>query len=101
MLSLQYIRQRPKIDTSRTVDSRIVFNRLLLLAGRLESVEKAFEFELTKEPMALFSSGLMRKSEKTSLRSFFMPNDLSLHTNTLAPVSATFIDGGALLQKVR
>ena len=82
LLSLQNFRQRPQKSSACNVDSRIIFNRLILVAGRLERLDKAFEYELTREPMSLFSSGLMRKSEKASLRSFFLCQHLFPFTQT-------------------
>ena len=60
------------------MDSCTVFNKLLSVANRLDSVESAFKYELTAEPLSLFKGGMMRKADKAALRNFLMPSHLSV-----------------------
>ena len=83
------------------MDPCTIFNRLLAVAGRLDSVESAFEFELTPEPLSLFKNSMIRKAVKAALRNLFFPSDLSVSPNTIERVGASFIDGGAHLHRVR
>ena len=60
------------------MDPRTVFNRLLAVANRLDSVESAFKYELTGEPLSLFKGGMMQKADKAALRNFLIPSHLSV-----------------------
>ena len=44
---------------------------------------------------------MMRKSDKAALRNFFLPSHLSFSSNTIERIDASFVDGGALLHRVR
>ena len=46
----------------------MLFTRLAAIAQREENVEDYFEFKLATSPLSLFENGLMRKSDKSSLR---------------------------------
>lgn len=88
-------------STASCIDSKVMFNRMIAVAKREESIEQFFEIELTLEPMSMFKDGMMRKPDKPSLRKVLLPDSLS-HTCEEINKQVTFIiDGGALLHKVR
>ena len=43
------------------IDSKVMFNRMIAVAEREESLEQFFEYEVTSEPMSIFKDGMMRK----------------------------------------
>ena len=103
VVTLSYLKlhRKKKQNNGVSMDPCTIFNRLLAVAGRLDSVESAFEFELTPEPLSLFKNSMMRKADKAALRNLFLPSDLSVSPNTIERVGASFIDGDALLHRVR
>ncbi len=103
MKNLALLQAHPKKigNDQVTTDLCTVFNRLLAVASRLDSVESAFSYELTAEPLSLFKDGRMRKADKAALRNYVMPSHLSVSPNTIEHIGASFIDGGALLHRVR
>ena len=99
LASLEYLK-RDKSPSILMENTRL-FTRTLAIANRLDSVEEAFEFELTSEPMSLFKNGMMRKSDKSLLRKALMPPEQSFPRREINVAHKTVIDGGALLHKVR
>lgn len=62
---LQYVK---KVKSGiGSIDSKVMFNRMIAVAEREESLEQFFEYELTSEPMSIFKGGMMRKPDKPSL----------------------------------
>ena len=56
------------------IDSKVIFNRMIAVAVREESLEQFFEYELTSEPISIFKEGMMRKPDKPSLRKVLLPD---------------------------
>lgn len=82
------------------IDLKVMFNRMITVAEREESLEQFFEFELTSEPMSMFKEN-MRKPDKPSLRKVLLPDSLSHTLEEIDKQMTSIIDGGALLHKVR
>jgi hypothetical protein len=80
-----------------------MFIRLFAIAERVDSLESVFTFELTPQPMSLFKNGLMRKPDKPSLLKALIPQSKTTQTtiNEIETCTATVVDGGALLHRVR
>ena len=71
-----------------------------MIAGRVQSLETVFKYELTTKPMSLFKDGMMRKPNKPSLVKAVM-SEAGLVEPPVNPCNVTVMDGGALLHKVR
>ena len=82
-------------------DNQTLFNRLITVADRFETLEEVFKFELTTEPMALFKHGMMRKADKPSLRRVLLNEKHTIPLHELKMCNTTIVDGGALLYRVR
>ena len=78
-----------------------MFNRLIAISVREESLKPYFEYELTSEPMSLFKEGMMRKPDKPSLRKVAMPDEESITRDAIGQYSVSVVYGGALLHRVR
>ena len=77
-----------------TVDSSVLFSRLIIRAERSNDPKPYFAYELEHEP----TSGMMRKNNK-SLLGFKLNGDIK---SSEKPNEVKFIiDGGALLHRVR
>ena len=87
MKNLSLLQAHPKKigKNDAAMDPCTVFNRLLAVANRLDSVESAFKYELTAEPLSLFKGGMMRKADKAALRNFLMLSHLSVSPSTIEP----------------
>ena len=82
-------------------DNRVMFIRLVAVSERMVSLETAFEYELTREPTALFDKSVMRKTDKSALLKVIVNDENSLALDTSNPCSHAIIDGGALLYRVQ
>ena len=77
-----------------TVDSSVLFSRLIIRAERSNDPKPYFAYELAHEPI----SGMMRKNNK-SLLGFKLNGDIK---SSEKPNEVKFIiDGGALLHRIR
>ena len=83
------------------IDSKVMFNRMIAVTEREESLEQFFEYELTSEPMSIFRGGMMRKPDKPSLCKVLLPDSESLTLDKIDRKVISVVDGGALLHKVR
>ena len=100
--TLESLQHKAKQTGSVTsIDPKIMFNRLIAIAVREESLEPYFEYELTSEPMSLFKEWMMRKPDKPSLRKVIMPDEESIARDAIGQYSVSVVDGGALLHRVR
>ena len=100
--TLESLQHKAKQTGSVTsIDPKIMFNRLIAIAVREESLEPYFEYELTSEPMYLFKEWMMRKPDKLSLRKVIMPDEESIARDAIGQYSVSVVDGGALLHRVR
>ena len=82
-----------------TVNSNVLFSRLLIVLSRKDSMETYFSFELAPEPTSLFHDCLMRKTAKAALGTELLR---LLPAQQVTDVPKTFVvDGGFLLHKVK
>ena len=79
-------------------DPTTLFIKLAAVAQREEIVEEYFDFELTSYPLSLFKNGMMRKSDKATLRKVLLPEEDQIDPSNLT--NNFVIDGGALLHRV-
>ena len=86
-----------------TINNQAMFVRLIAIAERVDSLESVFTFELTPQPMSLFKNGLMRKPDKPSLLKAVISktSQTQIPTYEFEMCTATVVDGGALLHRVR
>ena len=70
-----------------------MFVRLVAVSERLVSLESAFEYELTQQPMSLFTKGMMRKGDKSVLFKAFMQDDSLISTGEVNIYNDSIIDG--------
>ena len=96
-----FINNKTKPNVYSTDETNMMFVRLVAVAERMESLEPAFEYELTPEPKSLFHNGLMRKSEKSALRKALIQKDAIVSIEVIKSCTNSVLDGGALLHKVR
>lgn len=78
-----------------------MFVRLVAVSERLVSLESAFEYKLTQQPMSLFTKGMMRKGDKSVLFKAFMQDDSLISTGEVNIYNDSIIDGGALVHSVQ
>jgi hypothetical protein len=76
------------------IDSNAMFNRFVTVATRENKLEHFFDFELTHERRSLSKNGMMRKSDKPSLRKCIKM------TSKIAR-RIFWTEGGALLHRLR
>ena len=69
-------------DSSKIINPTILLTRLTAMAQREEDVEKYFNYEISPFPPSLFKDGLMRKSDKPSLRKAIMKVNDALKRKT-------------------
>ena len=69
-----------KVDgKSVSFDPTTLFIRLTAVAQReSDDIEGFFEFELTQEPMSLFSKGFLRKPDKSCLRKSILKDEAAI-----------------------
>ena len=81
------------------IDPLTLFSRLISLAEREEDATPCFEYELTNYPLSLFKGGMMRSSNKASLRNYVTAKGIP---NVNLPTKIVqVIDGGALLYQIK
>ena len=56
----------------QSIDSSVMFNRIVTIAARENNIEEFFQYELPREPMLLFKNRMMRKPDKAALRKAIM-----------------------------
>ena len=85
-------------DKDHHIDPTILFSHLTALANFKENVVDNFSCELTPESTSLFKHGLIRKSNKATLRNHFATEE-----KAVVPIEfdVCVVDGGALLQYVK
>ena len=100
---LIYLQNNIKFNGQQVVfNPTILYIWLAAIAQREEEdIEKFFSYELTQEPMSLFSKGLMRKPDKPSLRKALMKDEDPVTKDQLDADSIFVVDGCALLHRVR
>lgn len=103
MLPLESLGNTIAIEQKKVyVSPTILFTRLTAIAQQQTSVSNYFSYEMTKEPMALFSDGLMRKNDKSALKRELLPDRDAISFNEHSPSEFVYVvDGGALLHRVR
>ena len=79
------------------VDPNILFTRLLAIVQRSSDLEQYFQYELSSEPLSLFTSGRMWKTDKSQLAKELCKG---LHSNIAPQMSVHVVDGGYLLHVV-
>ena len=80
----------------------VLFTRMTAIATREEDdTEQFFDFEMTPEPMSLFTGLLMRKPDKPSLRKAVLNENDAKSKDFLSTDAIYVVDGGALLHRVR
>jgi len=79
------------------VDPTILFTWLLAIVQRSSNLEQYFQYELSSEPLSLFTSGRMRKTDKSQLAKELCKE---LHSDIAPQLSVHVTDGGYLLHIV-
>ena len=82
-----------------SIDSTILFSRLLIIMQRSPNMEPYFSYELTSEPSALFKDGALRKADKSVLARE-LKKSLKADSTPTEPKKYV-IDGGWLLHRVK
>ena len=80
-----------------TVDPNSMFSKMTTVAAREYNIEEFFHYELIQEPMSLFKNGMIRKSDKPSIRKVIMPEEDSIKKDDIRNCDIYVLDGGALL----
>ena len=83
------------------VDCKTLFTRLIAVSGRLPTLESAFEYELTNEPLSLFQNGLLRKGNKAQLKTVILHDPVTVSSEEINSCGACIINGEALLHRIR
>ena len=92
------IKSRCSTKSKPNIDPHTLFNRLVLVGERTETVRGCFGYELTPYPMSLFKDGLIRKPVKPDL----LRNVVRDLTSEALPQALQYVvDGGYILPKVR
>ena len=96
IVTLQSLHSSVKIGTENvTIDPLTLFLRLVIVVERKPENEivNYFNYELSPYPMSLFKHGIMRSSQKSTLK-YFLLKEITI---TEEPESTKIADGGALL----
>ena len=76
-----------------SIDSCVMFNRMVTIAAREDNIEELFQYELTREPMSLFKGGMMRKPYKAAWRKVIMPEKNAIKKEDMMACGVYVVDG--------
>ena len=85
----------------QSIDSSVMFDRIVTIAPREGNIEEFFQYELTREPMSLFKNRMMRKPDKAALRKVIMLEKNVIKKEDITKCGTYVIDRGTLIHRVR